>query len=345
MKKALVLILTIAMMFSIMASSVSAIPAGCTAIDITAEVKFSSVVDMYKNGTPIIRDDAKFVYASESDPTATVGKAPGSDTRTIEITGFDKSLYRDQLQYDANYVDEGVFMYPAIWQNNAEDGSTAKHVYKFTVAEAGTYEFVIVGCAQIKAENVGNDAKDRGFSYSIDGGQKYQVNISDSPLIFREYTYIYSMDEASKDIADGKYTYFQMGCVYNIKADLTAGEHTFEYYHLEYSGETVLSTGNSARLNYAGFYYQKYLNETELAAYKYPAAPAETTPAPTTPKETTTKAPTTTAAPTTAAVTTKAPTTTTEAPKAEGGCGAVVSGAVVIVAFAGAAFVAAKRKH
>lgn len=350
MKKALVLILTIAMLFSALSISTSAIPEGCTAIDITANVKFSTVVDMYVNGTPIIRDDAKFVYASEYDLTASVGKAPGSGTRTIEVQKFDKKLYKDQIQFDVHFIDEGVFMYPAIWQNNAEDGSTAKAVYKFTVPEAGKYEFVVIGCAEIKAENVGKPEKERGFSYAIDGGQKYQVNISNSPLVFLQgYNYVFSVEDAQKAVANKTYEFYQMGCVYNITADLTAGEHTFEYYHLEYnSADGIMNTGNSSRLNYAGFYYQKYLDETALKAYKYPEAPEETTAAPTTPKETTkapattTKAPAATNAPST---TTKAPAVTTAAPKNEAGCGSIVSGAAVIIAFAGAAFVAAKRKH
>jgi len=346
MKKTLVLFLTIAMLFSVMSISTSAIPEGCTAIDVTANVKFSSVVDMYVNGTPIIRDDAKFVYASESDASTTIGKQPGSGIRTIVVMDFDKNTYKDQLQYDVHFIDEGVFAYPAIWQNNAEDGATAKSVYKFSVPAAGKYEFVVLGAAEIKAENVGNPEKERGFSYSIDGGQKFQVNISDSPLVCRGYNYEYKIEDAQKAVKDKTHDYYQIGCVYNITADLTAGEHTFEYYHLEYnSAGNVVNTGNSSRLNFAGFYFQKALSESELANYKYPVAPVATTPAPTTPKVTT-KAPDTTPAPTTPDVTTKTPDVTTpDSVQNEGGCGAVVSGAAVIIAFAGAAFVAAKRKH
>lgn len=342
MKKLLVSIIVFAMMLSMLAVGTSAAPAGCTAIDVTDQVKFMSVVDMYKSGTPIIRDDARFVYSSEFDPATSVGKDPGKGTRTIEITDFDEEAYKDQLQFDQHYFDDGMFAYPCIWQNNAEDGATAKGVYKFTVETAGTYEIVVLGCGQIKAENVGNDAKDRGFSYSIDGGQKYQVNISDTPLIFREYSYVYSMEDASKDLADGKYTYYQIGCVYNIKVELTAGEHTFEFGHLEYSGETVLNTGNGPRLNFAGFYYQKYLDDAALAAYKYPKAPEETT----TPEVTTTKAPVTTPKPavTTVPDATTTPTaSTTAAASTSGGCGSVVSGVAVIIAFAGAAFVVSKK--
>lgn len=349
MKKTLVLILTIAMLFSVMSISTSAIPEGCTAIDVTADVKFSTIVDMYVNGTPIIRDDAKFVYSSEADAATSIGKTPGSGDRQIIVLDFDKSLYKDQIQYDVHYIVDGLFSYPAIWQNNAEDGSTAKSVYKFTVPETGKYEFVVIGCAEIKAENVGNPEKERGFSYSFDAGQKYQVNISNSPLVFLQgYNYEYTVADAVSAVKDKTYGFYQMGCVYNITADLTAGEHTFEYYHLEYnSADAIVNTGNSSRLNFAGFYYQKALSETELANYKYPKAPDETTtpevttkaPEPTTPAETTTAKPVET--------TPKAPAgeVTTAATQNEGGCGSVVSGAAVIIAFAGAAFVAAKKRH
>lgn len=344
MKKFLVLVLTVAMLLSIVAIPTYAIPEGCTAIDATALVQYATVAQMYTNGLPIIRDDAQFVYATLYDLSTTIGKNPGATSREIVISDFNEEAYKDQAQFDVSYLGDGLFSYYAIWQNNAADGQTAKSVYSFSVPTAGTYEFVILGCAQIKEADVGNDKKDRGFSYSVDGGQKYQVNISDTPLIFREYTYSYSFEDAVKESANQTNTYYQMGYVYNITAELTAGDHTFEYYHLEYSNDTVLSTGNGSRLNFAGFYYQKALTAAELAEYKYPKAPETTEPAATTPiatkpAETTTAKPTATTSP----ETTETPATTE--PATDGGCGSAIASASLIIAFAGAAFVAAKRRH
>jgi len=71
--------------------------------------------------------------------------------------------------------------------------------------------------------------------------------------------------------------------------------------------------------------------------------PADTTPAVTTPAVTTKPADTTTTAK--VETTTKAPEATTPAVQQEKGCGSVVSGAVVVIALAGAAFVATKKKE
>lgn len=329
---------------SLVAIPTSAIPDGCTAIDATALVQYATAAQMYTNGLPIIRDDAQFVYSTIYDMSASVGKTPGSGSRIVTISDFDNEAYKDQAQFDVSYLGDGVFAYNAIWQSNADNGDTAKSVYTFEVPKAGTYEFVVVGCAQIKEADVGNDKKDRGFCYSVDGGQKYQVNISDTPLVFREYLYDYSFADGVKSSADGAHAYYQMGYVYNITAELSAGNHTFEYYHLEYSNDQVLNTGNGSRLNFAGFYFQKALSAAELAEYKYPKAADVTTPEATTPAATT-PTPTTTAKPaaTTAPETTPAPDTT--AAPSSAGCGSVVASAAVIIAFAGAAFVAAKRKH
>ncbi len=345
MKKILVTTIIMAMLLSLVAVSAAAAPEGCTAIDVTADVKFASSLVMYRDGLAIIRDDAVYVDCQEYDLTLTEAKAPGAGTRIITISDFDEAAYKDQLQFDYSYFGEGTWGYNMTWANCHDDTKSSKMVYKFTVPESGEYEFVIVGAAQIKAENVGNDAKDRGFSYSIDGGQKYQVNISDSPLIFRDYTYAYTMAEGLACEADGTYLLYVPGYVYNIKAHLTAGEHTFEYYHLEWSGETDLRGGNGPRLNYAGFYYQKAIDAIAFENYVYPIAATTTeeitTEAATT-EEITTEAPGDDATEAPGNDATQAPADTTE--PAKSGCGSTVSVAAIVLAFAGSCFVISKKR-
>ncbi len=350
MKKLLVSVIVLAMVLSLAIMPAAAIPEGCTAIDITNDVKFASTVQMYQNGLPIIRDDAFFVesleYTSDSVGTESNG------VRIITIQDFDASLYKDQLAFDVHYAEDGVFGYSCLWAANASDGSTSKLVYEVDIPADGVYEFVFVGAAQIKESNVGNDAKDRGFCYSVDGGQKYQVNISDTPMTFSgDYPYNYTTEQANQAIADGSKTYYQIGYAYGIQEQLSAGKHTIEYYHLEYSGETVVNTGNSSRLNFAGFYVQKYLDPIAAGNYKYPVAQEQTTaeqtteaPAPDTTKAPEVETPDTTKAPEgEAPEATQAPAPDTTEAKKEGGCGGMISIAALVVSMA-AAFVIIKRK-
>lgn len=286
MKKIIALALAVIMLCALAAVPASAIPEGCTAIDITSDVKFMTVYEMYKTGTPIVRDDALFINVQDdlkTDEPDYVAPGGMGGLRKIFITDFDPRGKEDQLQFDPFYIDlgpsddgsapGGYWEYAAIWPNIPKDieGYTkARVVYEFEVKTPGEYEFVFVGAAQIKAGDVGNDAKDRGFTYSIDNGQKYQVNVSDSPMVFREYLYDYTCKEAEEGKDGEPLYYYQMACVYNIKAELSVGKHTIEYYHLEYSGDTVTDGSNGSRLNLGGIFVQKYLDEVALASYTYP---------------------------------------------------------------------------
>ena len=225
--------------------------------------------------------------------------------------------------------------------------------YSFTVEEAGIYEIVFVGCAQIKDDAVDNDAKDRGFAFSIDNGEIQQVNISDTSGVFREYSYAYS----KADIEAGTIVttngvnnkYFLPTYYYGIQLNLTAGSHTLQYYHLFYSGETVFESGNSSRLNFMGAYVQKWLTSDQLANYVYPELTTEevTTEAP---KPETTKAPETDA-PTEAPEVTEAPETNapatnapeTDAPKS-GGCGSMIGFGAFLAVIPAAVLVIKKKR-
>ena len=284
MKKIIALALAVIMLCALAAVPASAIPEGCTAIDITSDVKFMTTYEMYKTGTPIVRDDALFINVQDDlkidEPDY---YAPGGmgKSRDITIMGLNLKDKMDQLQYDPfflmpeseEYWADSTWMYYAIWPNipeNIEGYTKARVVYEFEVKTPGEYEFVFVGAAQIKKANIDNDAKDRGFTYSIDNGQKKQVNVSDSPMVFREYEYSYD-GQGAKEGKDGdKYYYYQMAYAYNIKEELSVGKHTIEYYHLEYSGDTVTDGSNSSRLNLGGIFVQKYLDEVALASYTYP---------------------------------------------------------------------------
>ncbi len=323
--------------------------------DITADIKWITSYDMYAQKLPIVRADAVMISALDYDQTK-VAKAPGSGVRQITFSDWATS---GMESYFPNYYDlgDGDFFYEAVWANSNE--SAYDHgllSYTFEVEEAGTYELVIVGCAQIKADAVDNDAKDRGFAFSIDGGDIKQVNISDTMGIFRDYTYVYGKAEleATKQVTTNgvNSTHYQPTYYYGIPIELTAGTHTLEYYHLFYSGEHVFASGNGPRLNFCGAYVQKYLSDAEFDAYVYPetttmetttAAPVDTTPAETTPAETTPAEVPVETTPAPAPVETTPAPAVTEPAKA-GGCGAAM-GFGVLAALIPAAVVIRKKRN
>ena len=326
--------------------------------DITADIKWVTAYDMYAQKLPVVRADAVFIPAPEYDQSK-VAKAPGAGMRTITFTDWETAGM--EIYFDDYFnLGDGYFMYDAVWANSNEtEYDHGLLQYTFEVEEAGTYELVVVGCGQIKAEALDNDEKDRGFAFSFDGGEIRQVNISDTQGIFRDYSYNYDKAEldATKQITtNGENSkYYQMTYYYGIPVELTAGTHTFEYYHLFYSGEFNFETGNGPRLNYAGAYVQKFLSDAELENYQYPVIETQVvTEAPVTEAPVTeapaTEAPATeapaTEAPVTEAPATEAPTTqapTTEAPKAEGGCGGFVALGVVAALIPAAVVIRKKR--
>lgn len=361
MKKFTVFVTLLALLLSVFALSASAAVDASTLgtpTDITADVKWITLYDLYAQQLPVVRDDAQLVLANEYDP-ALVGKTPSGGLRTIIISDWESKGLKS---YFNNYFDlgDGIFGFDsATWANIVEAGTwddRAQMVYNFSVPEAGTYEFVFVGCAQIKDADVDNDAKDRGFTFSIDNGQLRSVNISDTRGIFREYKYEYSgaeLEEKKINTTNGVNSYyFEPTYYYGITAELSAGNHTLEFYHLFSSGTTQL-TGNGSRLNYMGFYVEKYLTDAELADYKYAeiTTPAETTTEK--PVETTTPAPaeTTTEAakdttPAAQDTTTAAPAkdTTTAAPAEKKGCGSLVA-LGLIACIMPAAVIVCRKKH
>lgn len=361
--KKLFAILMSAVLCASMCVSVSA-----AAEDITDKVSVSTAIEMYSNKLPIVRMDAIHLPAQEfeNDYADADFKEPGMGDRFVNVTDVTWEDYFGD--YYINYFEDGTagFWYPMIWSN-----ITGPMIYTFNIEEAGTYEFVVVGAAQIKPENIGNDAKDRGFCISVDGGQKYQVNISDTQGAFSgDYVYDYSpADVAATNNVNAETgvttsQVYQVAYWYNITMELDKGEHVFEYWGLEYSGETDHSASTGSRLNYAGTYIQKALSADELAAYVYPeivkeepapepepepepvveeqpaaeeAPAAEETPAAEEEQTAEEEAP---AADDPAA----APAADNAAPAESGGCGSFIGGgAVVIAAILGAAWVS-KRK-
>ena len=355
MKKLLAILMITTLIVSMMTFTSSAAD---RPVDITADVKCITAYDMYAQKLPIVRADAVFIPAPEYDQSK-VAKAPGAGMRTITFTDWEAAGM--EFYFDDYFnLGDGYFMYDAVWANSNEtEYDHGLLQYTFEVEEAGTYELVVVGCAQIKADAVDNDEKDRGFAFSFDGGEIRQVNISDTLGIFRDYSYNYDKAEldATKEVtANGENSkHYQMAYYYGIPVELTAGTHTFEYYHLFYSGEFNFESGNGPRLNYAGAYVQKFLSDAELENYQYPVITTqEVTEAPVTEAPVTeapaTEAPATeapaTEAPVTEAPATEAPTTqapTTEAPKAEGGCGGFVALGVVAALIPAAVVIRKKR--
>lgn len=334
--------------------------------DITADVKFTTVTEIYTQFLPVIRTDAQFIsWDSYTNGGADGFKAPGSGTRTVTMFDFPfVNFFNDRFVVDVSKSEQYVLLsYSSGWANKSDNFPHGELLYTVDIPADGIYEFVVVGCAQITDANVDNDAKDRGFTISVDGGTKRQVNTSDTQLTFRDYSYDYSVNDiATTNIttANGVNSkYYQVGYVQNITFELTKGTHTIEFAHLYSSGDTEMS-GNGSRLNFMGIYVQEFLTDVELAAYTYPATePIVETTAPETTKPETTKAADTTAVPkteTTAAPTVDDNTTaandnkgnepeTTAAPATSGGCGSIVGcGAVVLVTILGSALVASKRK-
>ena len=323
--------------------------------DITNDIKWVTAYEMYEKKLPVVRADAVFMNAMDY----TAATAPGSGIRMITFTDWAEKGFEEYFD-DYFHDGDGFFFYDAVWANSTKDPEPYDHgllSYTFEVAESGTYELVIVGAGQIKAENVDNDEKDRGFTFQIDDGEMFQVNISDTSGAFRDYTYNYG----KADIEAGTIAttngvnsqLYQMTYYYGMQVYLTAGTHTLNYYHLFYSGEFNFESGNGPRLNYAGAYVQKYLTGIEWDNYVYPETTApettaepETTPAPETTKAPETEAPKETEAPavTEAPAATKAP-ETTKAPEKTGGCGSMMSIGAVLAVLPVAALVIKKKRN
>ncbi len=353
MKKAISIAILAAMIISLF---VLALPVAGIAgmdpvpIDITDQIKWSTVYDVYSLKLPVVRLDAVFVHAKDYNPALSVQKAPGSGQRTVTFTDWNFPYFFN----DPFNLGDGVFYYDNVqWQNPLDSSDVNDHgtlVYEIEVSEAGRYELVVLGCAQITDANVDKDEKDRGFCYSIDGGPMYQVNISDTLGVFREYKYEYSSTELKESeikTTNGVNSYYyQPVYYYNMFADLTAGKHTFEFHALAYSGETF-TPANSSRLNFMGFYYQKAVSEAEWLAYTYPevttTAEPETSKQPETSKsttETTTKKTEDTKEPSE----TSKPTVTTKEETKEKGCKSAV-GLGVFAFIIPAAIAIKKKKH
>jgi len=348
MKKLLIALLTLSMLITVCAVSSSADNA---AIDITDSIKVATYWEMMDGQLKIVRDDAYLMGAMDytNDTAAADWKAPGTGTRTLTVTGTKGwTNYFNDLDFLIDVDDEmAIFAYPCIWQN-----ITGPMTYEFTVEADGLYEFVVVGTAQIKEADVDNDAKDRGFCVSVDGGQKYQVNISDTKAVFKNYTYDVTLETAKADeikTTNGVNTSnYYMGYFYGIEIELKAGKHQFEYWGLEFSGAEDHSQKTSSRLNYAGTYVQKAMTDAELETYVYPEV---TTEEPTTKPETT-KKPETTAAPVVTEAPTEAPVETTATPAADTtaapapakkGCGSAIGAGVALISVIGAAIISKKR--
>ena len=320
MKKLLAVLMVTTLIVSMMTFTSSAAD---RPVDITADVKCITAYDMYAQKLPIVRADAVFIPAPEYDQSK-VAKAPGAGMRTITFTDWEAAGM--EFYFDDYFnLGDGYFMYDAVWANSNEtEYDHGLLQYTFEVEEAGTYELVVVGCAQIKAENLDIDEKDRGFAFSFDGGEIKQVNISDTLGIFRDYSYNYDKAEldATKEVTtNGENSkHYQMAYYYGIPVELTAGTHTFEYYHLFYSGEFNFESGNGPRLNYAGAYVQKFLSDAELENYQYPVIETQEV---------------------TTAPVTEAP--VTEAPKTSGGCGGFVALGVVAALIPAAVVIRKKR--
>ncbi len=275
--KKLIALLSAALMIAALLTP--ALAAG-KAKDITSTAKVATVVEMYEGKLEIIRSDAQFIAApSYTNKSSEAGwSAPGTGTRTFNISGADKwtQYFKDGFM-DSLKNGIAAFHYDCIWSN-----ITGPMKYSVSIPETGEYEIVVVGAAQIKPENVDKDAQDRGFCLSFDGGEKSQVNVSDTLAIFRDYTYDYSVSSAKgasvlKTSKGQNSQVYQMSYIYNLKFQLGKGTHTLEFWHLEYSGNETLG-GNSTRMNLAGFYVQKVPEvKTTAATTKAAAATAAAT--------------------------------------------------------------------
>lgn len=349
------MILSICTMFTI--SSSAAIDAfDATTLgkpeDFTEQVKWATVYQVYKNKLPIVRADAIFLSGADFDYCT----APGTGTRTVTFTDW-KEQGMTPFFNDDFCLDEGTFYYyGCVWANKTDCGEwddRGRFSCKFTVEEAGTYEIVVLGCAQIKADVADNPAKERGFAYDIDGKGLAQVNTSKTYGSFGG-DYLYTYSEA--DLKAGYETYaatkesgyYEPTYYYGITFDLTAGEHTLDIYTLFYTSDGAKVTGNGPRLNFIAAYVEKAISDAEFENYKYPETEAETTAEATTAAATTaapvtTKAPDNTTAPETKAAEVTTKTETTE-PAIKSGCGGTM-GLAAIVALVPAALCIKRKKH
>lgn len=337
-------------------------------IDITNDVKSITSYDLYLNKVPVIRADAQLILAYDYDMSL-CETAPGYGTRTITFTDWEEKGMTSFF-YDEFDLGEGVFdYYPTQWFNVTESGNwddRAKVTFTCEIYEPGTYEFVFLGAAQIKAENVGNPAKERGFCFSIDGGEIYSVNISNTRGVFREYSYEYSHEDLEAGYDGNNTTYYQPTYYYGFSENLSAGTHTIEFYHLFNSSDGTQLTGNGSRINLIGIYVEKFLDESQFDSYVYPSeedsttaeettteaqesesieettaeAGENTTEAATDPKETESA----TEAATKAETTTEEATTKDNTPSEQKGCKGSVIGLGVIIALVPAALIIKRKK-
>ena len=320
--------------------------------DITDDIKWITAYDMYMQRLPVVRDDAVFIHPMDYEAST----APGSGIRDIIFTDWEEVGMEEYFDDYFSFGD-GYFTYDAVWANSVSDPyDHGLMSYTFEVEEDGTYELVFVGTAQIKEENVDNDGKDRGFVFSVDSGELRQVNISDTSGTFREYAYEYSgadLEDTKIQTVNGVNSYYyQMTYYYGIQVELTAGEHTLEFYHLFYSGETLFESGNGTRLNFAGAYVQKWLSESELKDYTYPSdETAEETTAEITealteteaPTDSVTEAPTETEAPTSVETTVESVTAPCTESVEGSGCGSILGLGTAVVAMAAALMLYCRR--
>lgn len=369
MKKIISLFIIAMMLVPMLALSTSAaIDASTlgTPTDITDDVKWITSYDLYLNKVPVVRADAQLITADEYDMSL-CEKTPGSGLRTVTFLDWEEkgmtSFFDDEFD-----CGDGVFgYYSTQWYNviaNDNWDDRAKVTFSFDVDEAGTYEFVFLGCAQIKADAVGDPSKDRGFSFSVDGGDIKSVNASKTKAIFRDYSYSYSQADLEAGYDGDNTKYFQPTYFYGITADLTAGKHTLEFYDLFYGSDGTKLTGNGSRMNFMGFYVEKFLDESQFDSYVYPVietqetttviitdsttvsdGPGTSDPTPTTtpaPADNENNTPETTTTPAPGETTTKAP--DSEKPAEKKGCGSAVIGLGVIMALVPAALIIRRKE-
>ena len=228
------------------------------ATDVTDKTKFIFAVDDEFNNIGVIHDDATFVGWADNKEAKGYALGTKEDFTGAGFVTGDFTACGNKVRI-VNRLDLGTTTdYSMVWMGGTKSadkgGNDAAIVYEITVSESGTYEFIFAGTAQRKA-SAGEEAPRRGFCYTVDGGTKYQVDCND--ILFTADSYVY--DYTYENTIQNKGAYFCVGYAYGITADLSAGTHQIEIYHLE-------DLFTSSRLNYYGFYYQKYVENSYIAS-------------------------------------------------------------------------------
>ncbi len=228
------------------------------------DFKVSTVYEMYRDQLPLVRHDAIEVFATAFNAQINL-ISPVSYPAELMITGTDSKVFED---YFGDYfnVGGGAFYYEGL--KNPDDSADANLwrdvlEYTFTVPADGEYELVFLACGDL------TDA-DRGFSYSVDGGNISQINCTKTKGVFENRVYQTTAEALEKTKENANSASYMPAYYYGLSITLSAGTHTLQFYPLLQDAQGNAHRGGNHNMELISFYVQPYLSEDALESYEYP---------------------------------------------------------------------------